>query len=281
MRKLIEWGNWFIWHFELMLMGIIAVISMVVAALDFFNILTDTISAPLILVMLSSIAVYLVIERRRHLEAGQKQLADQLLAVQEALSGGFAGVQQNQEDSVERVLEALDGVNIRRFENEFACIEYASGRLRQAKKWVDDTSWATESRLEANLDRNMDVSKQYRSSIGESVLMNKDLVYREIYVFHTRGRIEKLRLRERENQPNYFCKYYPTPPNVPLLQFMVIDGEEVILMTDKYPVYLAVKNRALADLLHLYFEDHWKEAREIKTGRSFAPGVVDEVVGKA
>ena len=80
MKKLKEIFKWIGDNFDLFLISIIVTLSLIFTILDILGLLAEgsNILSYLTLILLSSIAIYLVIERRKNLEASHKEITEYL-----------------------------------------------------------------------------------------------------------------------------------------------------------------------------------------------------------
>lgn len=288
MKALGKIFRWLIDHFDLLVIGVTAVICLVITVLDFLDRLdvNEKIIPNLTLMLVSGIAIYLLIERRKHLEAAQKEItqslkgiAEQLAVAKQEVTGGFSSLEQGRAEFTNHLIDSINGTQVLTFADEMACVEYATKRILEAEKEIDDTSWAPKLGFTAGRDKDLRVGNEHWDAVVKSLDEKKKLVYREILVFNDISRLEKLIVRFNQNRPGYYCVYYDKP-STPLIQFMIIDDIEVIFMTDQYPTYLAVRNKAIAALFKEYYDDLWKRARPIKLERNFSAEIVEEIQNK-
>ena len=71
--------------------------------------------------------------------------------------------------------------------------------------------------------------------------MAQKIPYREVFIFNRPGRLEKLKRRLAENRPGYSCAYYEEA-KVPIVQFMLIDKEEVVVLSDQFESKFVVRH---------------------------------------
>ena len=70
----------------------------------------------------------------------------------------------------------------------------------------------------------------------------------------------------KENPINYSCAYYDDT-KVPLLQFMIIDEDEVVFFSREIRSSLLIKHAPIAKLFSEYYENIWSQAKKIKVGK--------------
>jgi hypothetical protein len=254
---------------EIVLLVLTLAVSSIVSLLDLFGFL-DSVpwlkdNVPTItLLMIGLIAGYLVLERRTQIEG-----------IQQGTQQGFSNLEQSLKTSTSTIIESLQGVEIRRFESGNEFMRYINKRLNQVKKQVDDLSCSPAVSIARELRTTLEVDKEYEERVSQ-VAQQKP--YREVFVFNRPGRIEKLRRRLSENQPGYSCAYYGNL-TVPVVQFMIIDKEEVLILSDEYESKLAIRHPALVGLFVEYYEEIWRKSTAIKTGTTIDHEVVKRIEG--
>jgi len=246
------WRN----HFDILLLGAVAVLCALVSLLDFLGLL-DGISwlanriPTLTLLAIGLVASYLVLERRTQLESMQDDSRQRLDELSQAIT-----------QSTTTIIDSLNGVEFRRLGTGGEAVAYVNKRLSQAKRRVDDLSWSSALGLDHGLSSSQEASTRYAENVAK---IADRIPYREVFMFSRPGRIEKLRARIAENRAGYSCAYYEETP-VPLLQFIVIDDEEVIVLTDMLKTKFAIKQPSVVRLFSEYYEEVWRKAMPIKTG---------------
>ena len=98
-------------------------------------------------------------------------------------------------------------------------------------------------------------------------------------MFNRVGRKEKLRRRLAQNPAGYTCAYYE-PVNVPLLQFMIIDDEEVIILSDQLESRVAIKSSPVVGLFRKYYNDIWAASTKIKDETEIKKDVVEKILSE-
>jgi len=94
--------------------------------------------------------------------------------------------------------------------------------------------------------------------------ISNKVIYKEVFVFNDSSRIEKLKRRIQDNKPGYSCRYFDTSSKIPRIQFVVIDGEELIFASSAYPYKCAIKHKEIVAIFHTYFNQIWADAIPIK-----------------
>lgn len=289
MKKILRFFDWVIENFDLVWLLVTVLVCFVVSFLDLFNVLEiGEKSIPyLTLTLIASIAIYLVVERRKNLESGQKELlrnlqlvADGVNSSRQQMNDRFSQSEQELDRAAKRLIYSLKGVDVQQFENAITCVNYATRRIKEAKSEVRDSSWGLRSGFSAAHDKDQSKGKEHWQAPLESLYGKESFCYREIYVFNEPRKLKKLEHYIKQHNmnalPGYFCAYFDEIA-VPVIQFMIIDQDEVIFMTEQYPPYLAVRNELIVQLFTRYYEDLWTKAITIKKGRHFVQAAVDEI----
>lgn len=249
---------------EIILLAVTITLSSVVSLLDFFGLLEtsgikDRIPS-LTLLTVGLLAGYILIERRSKLEAINDQIQD---------------LSRTSGASVQRIIESLDGVEVISFENQLSCLQHVNQLMRSATKKIDDLTWAPALAISDGLEPITVENLKYRDRM---LVTAKKLPYREVYIFNRGDRKEKLFDLLLSNALGYSCAYYETAGEVPLLQFMIVDEEEVIVLTGDY-AYLAFKHAKLVRLFREYYEDIWRRSSKLKIGRNVYWNEIEKVFG--
>lgn len=242
---------------EVLLLGAVAIISAIVALLDFLGVLgevawlSDRVPT-LTLLALGMVAAYLVIERRNYLENIQQESNVRIDRLEQGLV-----------DSTRTIINSLDGVELKKFDSGSDVIAYVTKRMSQAKSRIDDLSWSPSISLRNELDATRKVNEKYSDQVAR---ISRKILYREIFMFNRPGRVEKLKQRLEENTEGYSCAYYKSS-YIPVLQFMIIDDEEVIFLSDQFRDNFTVRHPEVVTLFSKHYERIWKNAIPLKLGR--------------
>jgi len=202
---------------------------------------------------MSSIGIYLALERIVFLEHSQNMNQERI----ENLTYEINNLSST-------IINSLDGVELREFSSTVSGMQYVIKRVKQAKKQIDDLTWSQALGLARDLNITESLEKQYQDQITNAATK---IPYREIFIFQTHDRVEKLKKRLDEQSPGYSCAYYDKT-EIPLLQFMIIDGSEVILISDHAKKHLAIKQPHIVHMFSEYYEQIWKNAKVIKYGKN-------------
>jgi hypothetical protein len=249
----------------------VALISAFVSVADFVGILNKTSWLvqrinTLTLLSISLVAAYLVIERRRHLER---------LSLDNR--NGFENLTKIIEKSTSTAIESLKGVEFKTFANNTELMTYVVKQLKNAKESVDDLTWSHRLSLRQYLPVHKKVEDAYQDCIGE---ISKRIEYREIFIFNKMSRIQKLKRRLDENTEGYSYAYYKSS-EVPPIQYIIIDKQEVIFASAVFPIKCAIKHPKIAELLEAYFEEAWRYATPLKLGKQLFTDEINKVLSKA
>lgn len=203
------------------------------------------------LLLVGFVAGYLVLERRSVLSATYADLQRRIDKINQQL-----------DDNLHVTISSLKGVESRSFASGTDLLRYVNKRLSQARVRVDDLSWSPAVGLGQGLQVTQDVNHLYEKRLTQ---VARRIPYREVFIFNKPERVGKLRRRLGQNLEGYSCAYYEHW-TVPLLQFMLIDDEEVIFLSDQYPVYVAVRQPDIVNLFVKYYETIWQQAIPLKIG---------------
>jgi len=261
-----KWLN----NFEIILLSATVILSGLISLLDFLGVL-DTITwlagrvPALTLLVIGLMAGYLILERKSQLEKMNSDLNNRL-----------ANLEQSLQNAITTTITSLDGVEFRPFESGTELLRYVIQRLKQAQSQVDDLSWSPVISLKSALSSTQQVYQEYEEQISK---ISNRVAYREVIVFNEPARIENLKRRIAENSPGYSCAYYEAP-NVPVLQFMIIDRTEVIVLSDQFETKFALKHPHIVKLFVEYYEEIWRNAVPIKIKAETRKDVVDLILNR-
>ena len=261
-----KWLN----NFDILLIGATAILSGAISLLDFLGLL-DGIPwlanriPTLTLLATGLVAGYLVLERRNQLEDMQADTDQRLEELSHLLS-----------QSAVTIIDSLEGVELRKFETGNDLLSYINKRLLQARQRIDDLSWDPVVGLERGLETTQEIEAQHEKRVGR---VSQRIPYREVFCFNRPGRVSKLKKRLEQDAPGYSCAYYEET-DVPLLQFMIIDDEEVFILSDQLQSKLAIQHPHIVRLFYEYYEAIWRNARSIKVGTMIEEDVVERILGK-
>lgn len=232
----------------------ISIAGIVIAVLDFAGVVGKVPYSQLGLVLLGAVGLHLAI-----------------------LSYTTDDSSKHQTASIERMLSRLESKDTIIFANGQEIEEYLAKRIREAKFEICDLSWKHEISASFASKSRVKSHGAYEASIRT---VSKLLTYREIFIFNDPRRIEKMLRRIAEAHPGYSCRYYDDNSDVPRLQFVIIDHEEVVIFAmSAHSTLCAVRNPALLGVFRPYFEEAWRKAAPLKDGTVVHHENVARVVG--
>lgn len=234
-----------------------AVISIIISLLDLLGLLEGMLAeriSTLSLLVLGIVVGYLALERRSKLDK-----------IEQLVVEGF-----------DNTILSLRGARIRPLEDSQDVYEYVSQRMEKAKECVDDLTWgmAPSTRMTESQER---AFKKYCDS-RIATASRRHIRYREVMSFPVEGQLGESRLGRAEEMLEkdlfgYQLRYYNLPhaDAPPLLQFMLIDSEEVILafyrgmnLPTEGEVHLAIEHPEVVSLFQDYYDSIWQGAKIIK-----------------
>ena len=171
----------------------------------------------------------------------------------------------------------MNAVGVEIFKDSAEQEVYLAKRITEAKKEICDLTWKEKLSLSSALPKRVRTHKTYESSIARAA---KKVPYREVFTFSDDRRIEKLKRRLAEKLPGYSCRYFPSPCEIPRLQFVLIDHEEVVFASSSYPFLCAIRQPELCAVFSEYFETIWSVAVPLKDGDVIHQDEVDKVLPK-
>lgn len=251
---------------ELFILWATAISSVAIAALDFlgaiegFPWISERIPT-LILLVVGLLASYIALERRGKLHE---------------LSEAINKLALGQEKSALSIMDSLQGVQVRKFETGYELLSYLNDTIANAKVQIDDISWRSTLRTQNYGSSAQSPNKQFPVVMREAV---QRVPYREIMIFNKPGRKEKLQNLIVENMAGYSCVYFPEDTEIPLLQFVVIDHNEVIVLGDIVSSSISIRHPSVVKVFENYYEEAWHKAQKLKIGKTIYWDAIREVVG--
>jgi hypothetical protein len=236
------------------------------------------------LVLVGMIGFYLINERRQEHAELRRAVALRDEALAERLRDDLRRGNSEQSESFLLALDAkgaelvtaVKGVFVKKLYSSEEYYRYLAERIGTAKKSVDDVTWGAVSPA-GRVEAEKDAFNAYRDGV-RTACGRPNLRFREIYSFPNISRVERLDETIGYGLNNYHARYYEVSADKvpPLLQFTVIDGEEVIFGTGRgvnrskeSETYLAVRSRMIAEKIGQYFAIVWDSAKPIpENGKS-------------
>lgn len=183
----------------------------------------------------------------------------------------------------DRVIESLAGLRIQQFDTLRDIYQYWQSRLQQAKKSVDDLVWGHYTE-HSNTSAEEAAFQDYLKTIPE--VCKRGVRYREVMTFPHGARLERAEKVLASNIFEYHLKYYDLDDDfaLPLMQFAIVDSEEVFVFFYRAP-YLptdgerrfAIKHPKIAGLFQDYFETIWHGAKPLKQGQTVDRNEMDKI----
>jgi len=209
------------------------------------------------------IASYLIFERKVQLEKINDNVSTRIENLEKVIN-----------NSTITTIASIKGVEVTPFESAADLMRYVTQRLKQAQNQIDDLSWSPIDGLESNLNNSQKAYKEYEEHITKTSVK---IAYREVMVFNHPARVENLQRRIAENAPGYSCSYYEQP-NVPVIQFIIIDKSEVIVLSDQFQTKFALRHPYIVKLFQEYYEEIWKNSIPIKNKTEIKLDVVSKIL---
>ena len=187
--------------------------------------------------------------------------------------GKISNIEKEVVEGEKRIIASvLEGVEVLELRNSAEVFDYYRKRIAQAKKCVDDLTWG-----HFPPHRNRTEQRAFENYMNEILNVTAEgegnIVYREVMTFPYWKRIERAEAMIARNLPRYHLRYYDVPATgmPPLMQFFLIDCEEVILAFYHSPdvnfpeeVHLSVKHPLIVKLFQGYYEKIWHSAKILK-----------------
>lgn len=247
---------------ELLLLLATAVISFLIALLDFIGALdsipwlSDRIPT-LTLLAVGLIASYIALERRNGFEA-----------IFDALRGLFDG----QKDSTRLIIDSLKGLEIRSFDTQLEFLDYFNQRLSQAMQQIDDISLFQDNRI--NRETSVEHFDTYLRVKTDKV---KRIQYKELLKLNSSYTPEILKLHVAE--AGYWCAYFEHKSDIAPQRFMIIDDEEVIIFGNLPTSNLAIRHPRIVRLFKEHFEEIWQGSWKLKYPNNVLWDRVSQILG--
>ncbi len=164
---------------------------------------------------------------------------------------------------------------VKTFKDVLSCLKYVNKKIQSANLQIDDLSLVGDIGKSDDLQSVETEAAKYHSYVKQ---LTNDISYREVFILNRRNREEKIFGMLANNASGYSCAYYPEIPQIPSIQFMIIDKKEVIFLSGEYP-YLAVQDQDVVDLFIRYYEDIWKNSVKLKYGKDFDWKMIEKALG--
>lgn len=227
---------------DLVVLVLIALISIVISILDFFDLIEISPNYPLfILVLLSMISIHLIVSHF---------------------------VQEVFQDDTTQILKLINSeeakLDIKVYKNSKEIESILAMKILDAKDSVYDLTWKTviSSGFSAP---SREVTHSYLDKCIKKA--SETIAYKEIFVFNDIRRFDKLMRRIKENQSGYSCRYYDDTSNIPRIQFVIVDDDEIFFFASSTDSILcSIKNPYIIRIFKSYYDYTWNHAIPIKEG---------------
>lgn len=183
-----------------------------------------------------------------------------------------------------KLIRALNGVEVKYFEHVSQVYEYAHRRMLEAESSIDDLTWGYADHFET--PDHKQAHEKYIEDIA-SISSRNNFRYREVMTFQNVGRLERAEaMVANKAAKNYQLRYYEVIPQgmPPLMEFILIDSEEVIFAFYKWPYapmsirfHLSVKHPDIAKLLQDYYEAIWHNAKILKENNQVDEAALERI----
>jgi len=165
--------------------------------------------------------------------------------------------------------DELPAINVRSLPGVVEVYDYVAERIAVATKSVDDITWGSRKHYRSTVEQ--EAYERYTEGVRVATA-RKDLVYREISTLSNESYLR--RAVALLGAYGYHLAYYDTTTcTVPLMSFMILDREEVILafyrsehVSVGSEMYLAITEPLLVALFSDYFDTLWRTAIILKEG---------------
>ncbi len=242
--------------------------SVIISLLDFAGLLQGIPflaghTSALTLLVIGSAVGYLALERRNKLDKIEKEIKQ-----------GF-----------ERTLSSMSGGQVKLFEDVKDMWEYLARRTKEAHRSVDDLTWGDLLTKRRTLAQET-AFKKYLSA-KSSITIANPMDYREVMTFPNSTRLAHAENMAGRKHFGFQLRYFDIDHTLlpPLIQFTIIDSEEVIFTVHRGryvpaepEIHLATRQKEIVQIFQDYFNAIWQQAKVIKaTGEPADPQVLQHI----
>jgi hypothetical protein len=179
-----------------------------------------------------------------------------------------SAIEDRNAERISNTLNSLNGVEAKYFDEAQAMWRYLAKRVREAQKSIDDmTISASYQQIPPAVGQ---AREEYRKT-ERSIQSKKNVRWREVLAFP--HYIDKAEMKLKNGLANYHPRYYefdPRDPPFQLIQFMILDAEEVVFSSYGNPedtqTWLAVRHPEIVRLFQKYYEAIWSKAKPLREG---------------
>ena len=239
---------------DILILIAIAIIAGGLSILDFFNISSQVSNYPLFtLFLLSMISLHLIVSH----------------FVQEDF-------QDDTEKSLKKLASQVSKVDITVYANSKEIESHLAVKILEAKTSVYDLSWKTVIGSGFSAPTRLMAHSYLDQCIIEA---SGRIAYREIFIFNDDRRIQKLERRLQENKAGYSCRYFDDKSNIPRIQFVIIDEDEIFFfVSSSDSILCSVRDPAIIRIFKSYYEYTWNQAIPIKEGANIYENQVKKIL---
>lgn len=186
----------------------------------------------------------------------------------------------------EDLMSKIDSLNmikgVKKFTKVSDCDAYIAERISTAKESVYDLNWQDD--LPFNPRARDPQTKKFTEKVIDNSIKafckKQGRTYREIFTFSYPANVQKMKAHITYGD-SYSCAYFENliNPKFPKLQFVIIDGKEVIFASSAYEPHLyAIQDEHFVHMFICYFDQAWREStKKIKDNTIIYNAVIAEI----
>ena len=175
----------------------------------------------------------------------------------------------------DHIIKSLNGVEIKTFSDGLELDLYLIKRIREAKVSVKDLSWKSSISSSYSTVPRLKAQKELEQTISRC---SDHITYFEIFTLTSQKRKDKLARRIKENKRGYSAAFVEDVKEIPRLQFVIIDDDEVIFASSAYPTPCAIKQKELVELLCSYYDECWNASQKIMLNEEVVSDEILELI---
>jgi hypothetical protein len=239
---------------DILILVVIAIVAGGLSILDFFDISSQVSNYPLFtLFLLSMISLHLIVTH-----FAQEDFQD------------------DTEKSLKKLSSQVSKLDITVYANSKEIESHLAVKILEAKTSVYDLSWKTVIGSGFSAPTRLMAHSYLDQCIIEA---SGRIAYREIFIFNDDRRIQKLERRLQENKSGYSCRYFDDKSNIPRIQFVIIDEDEIFFFASSSDSILcSVRDPAIIRIFKSYYEYTWNQAIPIKEGANIYENQVKKIM---
>jgi hypothetical protein len=222
------------------------------------------------LLMLSTVLGYLVVERKNKLDAIE-------LLTKRKSQDILASIAEQKEE----IINLIQSGDIRLFERPEDTYSYFIKRIHEAKRSIDVTHFSSNRPPRPDLT-DIPSRHQYYEILSKAV-KDRNVRLRRVLLVKDREHIEWIKeaLTEFSGCPFYLGCYRSPSPDIPMISLMIIDGEEVCLTGgERGPTWdqktIVVKNPFFTKAIQEHFDVLWRNSLKLNE-RGIRNHLIDEL----